>query len=386
VKTASDEVKVKQVFINASSSNSAIGEQRNCLAIQDSDIEMTDVVVENKKVHYFSMQGVPQNKNFDDMVALLSSHLKSVVQQSNLNEQMLNKTMLFLGSTSLDIDAVVPDESKDVWLSQTDRLSRKLVNDFGLHHIHYTFNTACTSSANAMIYAGNMIKQGKISHAIVIGCEFFNQLSMNGFDSLDLISTTSVKPFSTTRDGLILGEGVAAILLADKPNKTTALEWLGGYSSCDDYSLTITDESGSHIADVVEKALNNADICSDDIDLVKIHGTASQKSDLAECNALETLFNKVPELVGFKSFLGHTLGACGILEIAILDYIIQHNIYPNCQYQQNAKEQLLLPFVTSIDSIVNADHMLLNHFGFGGNNAAIILKRVTEEHQKLGGS
>ncbi|WP_426369012.1 beta-ketoacyl synthase N-terminal-like domain-containing protein [Pseudocolwellia sp. HL-MZ7] len=386
---------MNSVFVIATSSISAIGDQQECQQIDDSQANLVDVTIaaENKSALYFPINKNKLDKSFDEMILLLSTQIEKALKQSNLTAKELSETVLFLGSTSLDISCVKPDSSESIWLSQTDKLSQTLTKLFGLHTIHYTFNTACTSSANALLYAAQLIKHNKIKHAIVIGCEFYNQLSVSGFDSLDLFSTTGVKPFSNTRDGLILGEGVGVLVLSTQQNSATIFEVLGGYSSCDDFSLTITDEEGEHITQVVEKALSNTNIRSIDIDLIKIHGTASEKSDLAEYNAIAGLFNtkKVkhtdaetlsvevnvhPSIIGFKSFLGHTLGACGVLELAILEDVFQKEILPRCHYQLESPQTLLYPFLQSAKAITSSKYMLLNHFGFGGNNAAIILKNI----------
>jgi len=391
---------MKQVFVIASSSISAIGEQEEYREIDDTKTNLVEVNIpaENKNALYFSLKDHKLNKTFDEIIAVLSKQISRVITLSNLTKEAISETVLFLGSTSLDISCVMPKESDSIWLSQTDKLSKTLAKNFGLHAIHYTVNTACTSSANALLYASQMIKHNKINHALVVGCEFYNKLSVSGFDSLDLFSTTKVKPFSNTRDGLILGEGVGAIILSNKSTNTTTFELLGGYSSCDDFSLTITDEEGKHIADVVEKALINAKITPADIDLIKIHGTASEKSDLAEYNAISRVFsdnqlsNAVnhqlkevakPEVIGFKSFLGHTLGACGALELAILDTVFKKEILPKCEYQLENPEMLIYPFVETAQGITSSKYVLLNHFGFGGNNAALILNNMKPFNKAL---
>jgi 3-oxoacyl-[acyl-carrier-protein] synthase I len=208
---------MKQAFIIASSSISAIGEQSECTEIYDDNTNLIKVRIpsEQKDVLYFPINSDKLNKTFDDIISLLSEQITQAIAQSKLTEEELAKTVLFLGSTSLDISCVEPDISKDIWLSQTDKITQTLTQKFGLHEVHYKFNTACTSSANTLLYAAKMIKYRKIRFALVIGCEFYNQLSLSGFDSLDLFSTTSVKPFSTERDGLILGEGVGVLVLSN---------------------------------------------------------------------------------------------------------------------------------------------------------------------------
>ena len=386
---------IEKVFVVATASITSLGEQQRLISAEMFAEKKVEVPVEDHLVPYYALkeigalkktgaiknagviEDVQLNKSFALMTDLLVQQVEQLLSKFSLNQQQLKNTMLFLGSTSLDIGCISPDDDKNIWLSQTDKLSQYLVDFFGFHSIHFTFNTACTASANALIYATNFIKQQKIEQAIVVGCEFFNQLSLNGFDSLDLISATAVKPFASSRDGLILGEGVGAVLLSKYADEQTQFEILGGYSSCDDHSLTITEEQGAHIIAVINKALENASISKSDVDLIKVHGTASIKSDLAEANALQQLFQDIPKVIALKSLIGHTLGACGVIELALMEQCVKYEILPNFPYQDLEQKKLELPFVCSVDSLSSSKIMLFNHFGFGGNNAALIIKRVS---------
>lgn len=366
----------EQVFVNATTSISALGKQKDLTGSKDSNITLSSIPVENHHALFYALKDTPLNKSFELMMDLLYEQVESLLEQTQFSRSELKNTMLFIGSTSLDIGCIKPNSTKEIWLSQTDKIGQLLVSHFSLHSLHYTFNTACTAGANALLYATNFIKQRKTEHAIVIGFEFFNQLSINGFDSLDLISNTSVKPFSPLRDGLILGEGIGAVLLSKKQTERTQLEVMGGYSSCDDYSLTITDEEGNHIVNVIEKSLLNANITLQEINLIKVHGTASIKSDLAEYNAICKLFIHMPKVFALKPLIGHTLGACGVIELALTDYFTQNAYLPLFTYQNESTEQLLLPFIASANQLPQEPIMLFNHFGFGGNNAALIIKKL----------
>ena len=210
---------VERVFIAASSSISALGKQQDLSKLTQDKATLSTRDVEDQQALYYSIKNsaindAPIERSFESMIQLLIEQVDLLLAQTPLNKKQLQKTMLFIGSTSLDISCVKSDSTKTVWLSQTDRIGQQLVDRFALHSLHFTFNTACTAGANALLYATNFIKQHKTEHAIVIGFEFFNALSLNGFHSLNLISKTSVKPFSPTRDGLILGEGIGAVLLS----------------------------------------------------------------------------------------------------------------------------------------------------------------------------
>lgn len=325
---------------------------------------------------------VPLNEDYQRIYQLLSQVVEQIIEQQSLTTQQLSQTTLFLGSSSMDIGAVASDKRKSIWLTYLDHFNQYIITKYGLHSLNFTFSTACTSSANALIYAGRLLKTGQIKQALVIGCEFYNELTLQGFSCLELLSEQGLHAFSDKRDGMVLGEGVGALLLSMQAQGHEQLALLDGYSSCDTYSLTTTAEDGSKIAEVITKAIALSGINITDIDLIKAHGTASPASDYAEAQALQSLFiNKVPALA-LKPFIGHTLGACGILEIALLAELVKQDLIPVPDYvnkTNNNETKLLWPLVTAKKSFTDIDYILTNHCGFGGNNAALILKNISTE-------
>ena len=161
--------KPERVFVNASSSISALGKQQDLTNNFGANVKRVSISVEDHHAYFYAMQDQALNKSFDDIMNLLIEQVNLLLAQSSLGQVQLNKTMLFIGSTSLDIGCIKPETSKAIWLSQTDKIGQLLVEHFSLHKLHFTFNTACTSGANALLYAANFIKQGKI----VISCAIF---------------------------------------------------------------------------------------------------------------------------------------------------------------------------------------------------------------------
>jgi len=332
----------------------------------------------------------PLNEDYQRIYQLLSQVVEQIIEQQSLTAQQLAQTSLFLGSSSMDIGAVVSDAQKAIWLTHLDHFNQYIISQYGLHSLNFTFSTACTSSANALIYAGRLLKTGQVKQALVIGCEFYNQLTLQGFSCLELLSERGLHAFSDKRDGMILGEGVGALLLSMQAQGHEQLALIDGYSSCDTYSLTATAEDGSKIAEVIAQAIALSGLSATDIKLIKAHGTASPASDYAEAQALKSLFvNKIPALV-LKPFIGHTLGACGILEIALLAELVKQDFMPvpdyhkveslNADYVNTSKGELtklLWPLVTGEKSFTEINYILANHCGFGGNNAALVLKNVS---------
>ena len=148
---------------------------------------------------------------------------------------------------------------------------------------------------------------------------------------------------------------------------------LGGFSACDTSSLTTTREDGSHIDWVMQRALHSADCEAEQVELVKLHGTATGANDHAESNGMRRLFgDSLPHLSVLKPWLGHTLGACGLSETLLLLAALRQGPLPALDYAAEA----LLPLPTEPTAIAPDALLLANFFGFGGNNASLVLQGV----------
>lgn len=359
---------LRNVYLNASEVMSA---PLGC------DINNHVVTLEGDTVVFKSFRDEVICNDFASILEHFDRLLLPLFEKLQLSAHALSKTALFLGSTSLDVSAVELGPENELWLSKTDKISQALVKRYGLNELEFTFSTACTASANACLYATRLIGLGKLEYALVIGCEFYNPLTLEGFKSLDLISKTELAAFAKGRSGLILGEGLGAVYLSATPSEQCQLQILGGASSCDTYSLTMTQEDGSHIVQVITDCITQANTTTSEIDLIKVHGTATLGNDEAECNALTTIFDtNKPPIIAFKPFTGHTLGACGVIEIALFAACLQQKNYtaPGYVYGDN---ELMWPFYHGTDfSEINT--VLFNYFGFGGNNAALVLRRCED--------
>jgi len=385
-----NDTSLSPVFINASASLSALGQGAENLTVFV-NAEKLGRLPEPLNCYYQAIPLAPIEESYQRIYQLLSNVIEQVITHRSLTPEQLAQTSLFLGSSSLDICAVSSDSERAIWLTKLDHINLYLIKKYGLNSVNFTFSTACTSSSNALIYATRLVRTGQIKQALVIGCEFYNQLTLKGFCSLELLSEHGLFPFSKHRDGMILGEGVAALLLSQQCSDNSCLAMMDGYSSCDSYSLTTTEEDGSKIGEVIDKSLQLSGLVAQDIQLIKAHGTASVASDRAEANAINRVFGKQTPTLVLKPFIGHTLGACGVLEVALLVELIKQDIMPVPAYMQKLSEEAmveddegeladsLLAFVSQQHSFKKINHILANHCGFGGNNAAFVLKNLMSD-------
>jgi len=237
----------------------------------------------------------------------------------------------------------------------------------------FCINTACTSAANALLYGARLLEQQHYSHVLVLAFETPSEIAMQGFGVLELTSSSGrYQPFHAQRDGLILGESYAAALLSNEPVMQPVAQLLGGFSACDTSSLTGTREDGSHINWVMQQALADAQCHKHDIDLIKLHGTATQANDLAERNGMQEWLqgDAVPALCVIKPWLGHTLGACGLSETLLLLACLKNQSLPVMPDSQHCS----LPLVQNPAWPLSQTRVLANFFGFGGNNASLIFE------------
>lgn len=288
----------------------------------------------------------------------------------------LDDCLLILASTTLDIgeleDRISAGETFGPQLSSAlAMLADRLRADWGFAAA-YTLNTACTSAANALLYGARLVASGRYRRALVVAFETPSALAMQGFAALGLVSPSGhYRPFHAERDGLLLGEAYSAVMLGLETPAAPLARLLGGFSACDTSNLTTTREDGSHIQWVMQRALDSAGLSPAEVGLVKLHGTATSANDIAEANGMQRMFGATPPpLCVLKPWLGHTLGACGLSETLLLLDALRHGPLPALDYAH----ETLLPLSGSAQALPGDALLLSNFFGFGGNNASLVLQ------------
>lgn len=309
--------------------------------------------------------------------------INEALQDAALSSDEISRLGVFIGSTSFDIgcaeERIANTNTLDSTLARETppftNIGTYIQQRFNINGPTYSFNTACTASANALMYAADAIACGEIEQALIVGVELFNRTTALGFQGLELISRSDIgmRPFYAKRDGLILGEGCSALVLSkNKPKSCNPFQFIAAANQTDTYSITSCNPDGSTIAAVINEALERASIAPTDIHWVKTHGTASLSNDDAEAAGLARVFSKVPPITALKPFLGHTLGACGINELVLFYRAIDAGIAPIAPLNYPINPEFPLSFI-SPDSTPHKGYYLLNYFGFGGNNSSLVI-------------
>ncbi|HLW39299.1 MAG TPA: beta-ketoacyl-[acyl-carrier-protein] synthase family protein [Brumimicrobium sp.] len=252
-----------------------------------------------------------------------------------------------------------------------------ICNHLGIKGMVTTISTACSSAANAIMLGARLLKSGRLDKVIVGGMDGLCKFTINGFNTLMILSDTYNQPFDNNRKGLNLGEGAAYLVLESeksyKKRGKTPLAHLVGYANSNDaFHQTASSEDGEGAFLAMEEAFKVAEINVESIDYVNAHGTATPNNDLSEGRAMLNIFkNKVPDFSSTKPFTGHTLAAAASVEAVFSILAIREKmIYPNLNFTTKMDEFDLIPNRELKNKEVNA--VLSNSFGFGGNCSSLI--------------
>lgn len=254
----------------------------------------------------------------------------------------------------------------------------RLVERYKIGGISDTINTACSSSANAIMLGARLIKSGRAKRVIVGGADCLAKFTVNGFNSLTIVSRDPCRPFDVSREGLTLGEAAAYLVLEGEESvqgKRVYAE-VRGYGNANDahHPSATSDEAYGPIA-AMRQALAHAEIEPGQIDYINAHGTGTPNNDLTESFALSQVFKEVPPYNSTKSFTGHTLAAAGALEaIYSVLSIQQGELYPSLNCTQPISGFPFAP-IKAYENGLKIQFALTNSFGFGGNCTSLILSK-----------
>lgn len=295
---------------------------------------------------------------------------------------------LFIASSSINIGAVELGEGAG---GDCLAFSERLASWLDWQGPVFWINTACTSAINALSSAQRLIEAGAAESALVLGLEIDNRFSAAGFAGMQLLSPDAPQPLAAGRKGLVLGDAVAAIWLragdseegcptgipfGHKKNQQTPLRWrlLGGANVVDGH-----DPAGASVAAVsvmAKQALLSAGLEAREIDLIKLQAAGSPHNDGAEIAGLRQVFGELPALVSLKPLLGHTLGAAGAAELALLLACREAGAWPP---QCNDDPDPALAARLAEASPNSVRYLLVVILGFGGGHAALVLEDTWAE-------
>lgn len=261
--------------------------------------------------------------------------------------------------------------------------SEKIAAYLGISHFVTTISTACSSSANAVMLAARMIKQGQLDVAVAGGTDSLSKFTLNGFNTLKILDRNACRPMDKNRAGLNLGEGAAYLVLVSEQytqkHGCLASAELTGYGNANDaYHQTASSPEGDGARMAMQEALLIAQTEPTSIDYINLHGTGTENNDLTESIAVKAVFGeKLPPVSSTKTYTGHTLAAAGAVEAVYSLLSLQHSLlFPNLRFSEPIEVTGIIP-LTDIISDVPVRQVLSNSFGFGGNCTALIFSQIS---------
>ncbi len=249
----------------------------------------------------------------------------------------------------------------------------------------YTTSSACTSGSQGIGYAYEAIQRGQQTYMVAGGAEELCAQQAAVFDTLYATSTKNEtpeltpRPFDVDRDGLVIGEGAATLILEElehaKARGANILAELVGFgTNCDGTHVTQPSKETMRIA--MELAMKDAGLESSSIGYVSAHGTATDRGDVAESQATNEMFGDKIPISAFKSFSGHTLGACGGIEAwAAIEMMNSNRFHGTANLEKIDPECADLDYIQEACREIECEYVMSNNFAFGGINTSLIFRR-----------
>lgn len=360
-----------KVFVTATSSISCAGDNDKTLFANICD---GNSGIKQDKNYFFEKQpAIGKLSSSDAFYDALLLQCQNILEQSKLEN--FSDTLLIIGSSVGGMNTTEEIYFKtqnykdiDPNYHHINAIANILIEKFDFYD-DISFSTACTSSANAIGYAYEVLSKGIYKNALVVGADSLSKITVGGFLALGVLSSQPCKPFDVARDGMNVAEAIACLLLETEPSEN-AVEVCGvGYSS-DAYHMTHPRPDGKGAISAMSQALKSASIDPGQIGYINAHGTGTIANDRAEANAIAMLFPNQPYVSSTKSITGHTLGAAGALEAIISCMVLKEQKCPKNTFLDIPENvNLNLPLMSQESEV---SYVLSNSFAFGGNNCSLV--------------
>ena len=370
-----------RVYITATTSSSCAGD--NNQGLFENILFHSTGIVQDSNYFFDAKPAIGKLSSNNSFYTELILQCNKTLEYSHL--QNFKNTLLLVGSSVGGMNV-----TEDIYMRTEDyvdinpnkhhiqAISNTLTAEFDFYD-SLSFSTACTSSANAIGYAYEVLSKGLYENVLVVGADSLSRTTVGGFLTLGVLSSEPCKPFDAERDGMNVSEAVACLLIENEMREG-CVELCGvGYSS-DAYHMTHPHPDGEGAKKAMLNALEVANLKPHDIDYINAHGTGTQANDSAEGNAIQTLFSnkaeqpKQPYVCSTKSITGHTLGAAGALEAIISCMVLKEQTIPSNTFLKKAENTNINLSLENHSGELN--YVMSNSFAFGGNNCSLIFGKV----------
>ncbi|MET0151651.1 MAG: beta-ketoacyl-[acyl-carrier-protein] synthase family protein [Candidatus Binatia bacterium] len=256
-----------------------------------------------------------------------------------------------------------------------------LAHVFGCDGARNTAVTACSSSANSLGLAADLIQDGRADAALAGGTDAHCKMTYAGFNALQALAPDVCRPFDRRRAGLSLGEGAAMFVLEEEAHArrrgAAILAEFGGYGmSADAHHMTAPEPDGRGAVLAMRRALREARIAADAVEYVNAHGTGTPQNDPIETRAIKEVFGEHARRLAVsstKSQIGHCLGAAGAIEALATVLALHHGFLPPTIHLEEPDPECDLDYVPGASREQRVSVAVSNSYGFGGNNTSVVL-------------
>jgi 3-oxoacyl-[acyl-carrier-protein] synthase-1 len=284
----------------------------------------------------------------------------------------LNKTILILATTKGNIEKLEDGNDERNLLARSAAMVAKAL---GMAVPPVVVSHACVSGVTALLYGMRLLENGEYTHALVVGADRLTRFVLSGFQSFQAIADAPCRPFDTARNGINLGEAAATILLSTDTANQPMAQLCSGSTSNDANHISGPSRTGEELSIAIGRALTAAGLKPGAIDAVSAHGTATNYNDEMEAKAFAHAGLLHASVYSMKGYVGHTLGAAGILESAIVIKSLQEQqLIPSPGFSELGVSEPLKISVRSETAALN--YVLKTASGFGGCNAVAIWGKV----------
>lgn len=325
-----------------------------------------------KKETIEAMEALFPEKKYSFFEKMCLYAVQNAVNLSNVNTRY-DQCLFLLSTTKGNISSLSEDGISQQSLFES---AQRIAQYFNNPNRPLFVSNACISGVLALILAKDYIESGKYKDVVVIGCDQLSDFTINGFQSFQALAPELCRPFDKGRKGLNLGEAAACMILSDrKPNENnTAIRLSGGGLTNDANHLSGPSRTGEELAEAIRQALTEAALTPEEVQMISAHGTATRYNDEMEAKALALASVNATPLHSLKSYIGHTLGAAGIIETVFAAIAMKKNILiPSLNFRETDVPVSLNVCTSTQPAMIN--HVLKTASGFGGCNAALVLSK-----------
>ena len=316
------------------------------------------------------------NWKYTRLEKLMILSVRNAIEKVNFDVKS-KRTIFILSTTKGNIDLLEP-EKKGQWEKnrvELWKLGQIVSHNFGNTNQPVVLSNACISGVLGINIGAALINSGQYDHAVVVGGDIVSRFVVSGFMSFLSLSPNPCKPFDKNRDGLSLGEAAGTVILGRSKGEEKPIAWLGGATANDANHISGPSRTGEGSYISIEKALNEAQLSSEQIEHISAHGTATPYNDEMESISISRHGMDSVPVNSMKGYWGHTLGAAGIIETAMLLQEMRSNtLLKTAGFSEIG--------VTKPINVVKENQQkefstgLKLASGFGGSNAAMIIQKV----------